>query len=156
MAQKARGDTADILLNLNWQRTLCARAGFAPPQRRDPPEVGAFPFRTSPKPIRIVWIVFDELSQEIAFANRPADLRLPISTVCGRRASTPPQPSLLSPPAGKAQEELPPATRISSIEAERELVQVVVQMLPADGTLMSAQQPSLQQGCHTVHPRKQI
>ncbi|HUE20659.1 MAG TPA: hypothetical protein VMQ86_03195 [Bryobacteraceae bacterium] len=99
MAQKARGDTADILLNLNWQRTLCARAGFAPPQRRDPPEVGAFPFRTSPKPIRIVWIVFDELSQEIAFANRPADLRLPISTVCGRRASTPPQPSLLSPPA---------------------------------------------------------
>jgi len=37
----------------------------------------AAPFRTSPKPIRIVWIVFDELSQEIAFAHRPASLRLP-------------------------------------------------------------------------------
>lgn len=37
----------------------------------------AAPLRTSPKPIRVVWIIFDELSQEIAFANRPASLRLP-------------------------------------------------------------------------------
>lgn len=37
----------------------------------------AAPLRTSPKPIRVIWIIFDELSQEIAFANRPASLRLP-------------------------------------------------------------------------------
>ncbi len=37
----------------------------------------AAPFDTGPAPIRVIWIVFDELSQTIAFGNRPADLDLP-------------------------------------------------------------------------------
>ena len=49
---------------------------------------------------------------------------------------------------GEAQEQLPSATRIPPVEAEGELVQVVVQVLSADRTLMSAQQPALQQRCY--------
>ena len=37
----------------------------------------AAPLGTSPRLARVVWIVFDELSQDVAFVNRPASLRLP-------------------------------------------------------------------------------
>jgi hypothetical protein len=37
----------------------------------------AAPFPSPPKDVRVVWIIFDELSQEIAFADRPPGLPLP-------------------------------------------------------------------------------
>ena len=37
----------------------------------------ATPLPTDPQPVRVVWIVFDELSREIAFSNRPASLQVP-------------------------------------------------------------------------------
>jgi len=37
----------------------------------------AKPLKSPPKRIRVVWMVFDELSQSIAFDNRPAGLQLP-------------------------------------------------------------------------------
>ncbi len=35
------------------------------------------PLKSSPKRVRVVWIIFDELSQTITFGNRPAGLGLP-------------------------------------------------------------------------------
>ena len=57
---------------------------------------------------------------------------------------------------GEAQEELSSATRVSSIETKRELVHVVLQVVPADRTLVRAQQPALQQRRHTMNPRQQL
>ena len=37
----------------------------------------AVAFHSAPKGVRAVWIIFDELSQEITFENRPASLKLP-------------------------------------------------------------------------------
>ncbi|HXB71715.1 MAG TPA: hypothetical protein VNY05_25990 [Candidatus Acidoferrales bacterium] len=37
----------------------------------------AVPFESQPAHVRVVWIIFDELSQTIAFGNRPAELELP-------------------------------------------------------------------------------
>jgi hypothetical protein len=37
----------------------------------------AAPFPNPPKTVRVVWIIFDELSQEIAFGNRPPNRPLP-------------------------------------------------------------------------------
>jgi hypothetical protein len=37
----------------------------------------AAPFRNVPKGVRVVWIIFDELSQSIAFDNRPPGMPLP-------------------------------------------------------------------------------
>jgi hypothetical protein len=37
----------------------------------------AIPFASPPAHVRVVWIIFDELSQTIAFGNRPAKLELP-------------------------------------------------------------------------------
>lgn len=37
----------------------------------------AVPFESQPTHVRVVWIIFDELSQTIAFGNRPAELALP-------------------------------------------------------------------------------
>ena len=37
----------------------------------------AAPFESGPTHVRVIWIIFDELSQTIAFGNRPADLALP-------------------------------------------------------------------------------
>ena len=45
---------------------------------------------------------------------------------------------------GESPEELSSATRVSSIETKRELIQVVLQVLPADRPLVRAQQPALQ------------
>src|SRR6266436_5703706 len=45
----------------------------------------------------------------------------------------------------QAKEELPPASRSPTIEAEREFIQIVIQVFQADGPLMRAQQPAFQQ-----------
>ena len=52
-------------------------------------------------------------------------------------------------------EEFGPAAGLASVESERELVEVIIQMLAGDSTLVGAQQPPLQQGRHTVHARQQ-
>ena len=49
-------------------------------------------------------------------------------------------------------EEFGPAAGLASVESERELVEVIIQMLAGDSTLVGAQQPPLQQG---RHPRQQ-
>jgi hypothetical protein len=48
---------------------------YPPAAYRD--RVLAQPFSNPPKGVRVVWIIFDELSQEIAFGNRPQGARLP-------------------------------------------------------------------------------
>ena len=42
-------------------------------------------------------------------------------------------------------EELSTALRLSTVKAEREFVEVVVEMFAADGTLVSPQEPALEQ-----------
>lgn len=42
------------------------------------------------------------------------------------------------------------------VEAECELVEVIVQMGHADGTLMRAKEPPFEQGNHTVNPGQQV
>jgi hypothetical protein len=56
----------------------------------------------------------------------------------------------------QAEEELASMRRRSAIEAEREFVQVVVQMLRADRALVSTQKPSFHQGGDTVDARHQF
>ena len=46
--------------------------------------------------------------------------------------------------------------RIPAIEAKGELIQIVVQMLRRNGTLVGSQQPALEQGCHPMHPWQQF
>jgi hypothetical protein len=48
---------------------------YPPSAYADGPLVGSLQSR--PSDIRVVWIIFDELSQTIAFGNRPAGLQLP-------------------------------------------------------------------------------
>ena len=48
------------------------------------------------------------------------------------------------------------ALRTPAVEAERELVQVVVEVFVADCSLVSSQQPSLQQGDDAMHARHQF
>ena len=50
----------------------------------------------------------------------------------------------------------PAAARTATIEAEDELVQVVGQVRPVHGTLVSTQQPSLGQRSDSVYSRQQI
>jgi hypothetical protein len=57
---------------------------------------------------------------------------------------------------GKAQEELSSATRAPSIETKREFVEVVVQVLSADRTLVRAQQPAFQQRSRQMNSRQQF
>ena len=54
----------------------------------------------------------------------------------------------------EAKEQLSAVPRGPTIEAERELVQVVVQMGLAHGALMGAEQPPFEQGDLTVDPRQ--
>ena len=56
----------------------------------------------------------------------------------------------------QAIEEHPSRARCSSVEPERKLVQVIVQVRRPDGALMSTQQPALQEGNHPVYPREQV
>ena len=44
---------------------------------------------------------------------------------------------------GKPIEEFATAFGVAPVESERELIQVIVQILPANGALVSAQQPPL-------------
>src|SRR3974390_3284742 len=44
----------------------------------------------------------------------------------------------------------------STIEPERKLVEIVIQMLMADRALVSAHQPAFQQGDHKMDPRHQL
>ena len=52
-------------------------------------------------------------------------------------------------------EEFGPAAALKKVELERELVEVIIQMLARDSTLVGAQQPPHQQKRHTVHARQQ-
>ncbi len=54
----------------------------------------------------------------------------------------------------EAKEQRSAVPRGPSVEAERELVQVVVQMRCSDGTLMGAEQSPFEQGDEAVHPRQ--
>src|SRR3974390_574631 len=56
----------------------------------------------------------------------------------------------------EAEKQLAPTLGSSPIKAERELIQIVVQVLVADGSLMSSHQPSFEQGNHTVNARHQL
>ncbi len=57
---------------------------------------------------------------------------------------------------GKAQEELSSATRTPSIETKREFVEVVVEVLFADRTLVRARQPAFQQRSRQMNSRQQF
>ena len=52
----------------------------------------------------------------------------------------------------KAKEELAATLGSPAIEAERELVQIVVEVLVADRSLVGSNQPRFEQGDHTVNP----
>ena len=56
----------------------------------------------------------------------------------------------------EAKEQLSAVARGPSVEAERELVQVVVQMRRTDGALMGAEQPPFEQGDDAVHSRQTL
>ena len=59
-----------VLVNAGWNSLRYGAAAYAD----GPPAVSP---AVPPSPIRVVWVIFDEASQTIAFGNRPADLRLP-------------------------------------------------------------------------------
>ena len=54
----------------------------------------------------------------------------------------------------QAVEQLSPVSRQSPVEAEREFIQVTVEVLPGDPPLVNAKQPPFQQGGNTVNPRQ--
>jgi len=56
----------------------------------------------------------------------------------------------------EAKEELAPTLGSSAIEAERELIQIIVKVLMADRSLVSSNQPPFEQGDHTVNPWHQL
>jgi len=58
--------------------------------------------------------------------------------------------SLLS----QAIEELAARVGLAAVEAENELVEVVVEVLVGNGSLVGAQQPALEQGDHAMNPRQ--
>ncbi len=57
---------------------------------------------------------------------------------------------------GESKEELAPRSRLSLVEAEGELVQVKNQLLAADGSLMGARQPALEQRGDSMHAGQQL
>jgi len=57
---------------------------------------------------------------------------------------------------GKAEKQLAPTLGSASVKAERELIQVVFEVLVADRSLMGPDQPSLEQGNHAVNPWHQF
>jgi len=56
----------------------------------------------------------------------------------------------------QAVEKLPSIAGPTPVEPKREFVEVVFQVLMAHRSLMSSQNPALQQRCDTVHPRHQF
>jgi len=61
----------------------------------------------------------------------------------------------LGPLLGKAEEEHPHVARLAPIEAERELVQVRLEVLGLHSAMMGAKEPALQQGDDPVHRGQQ-
>src|SRR5215472_7403122 len=57
---------------------------------------------------------------------------------------------------GESPEGFSSAPRIPSVETKREFIQVVVEVLPADRTLVGAQQPPLQQRGYQMNARQQV
>ena len=55
----------------------------------------------------------------------------------------------------EAEKQLATVARGSTVEAEGELVQVVVQVRATDGALMGAEQPPLEQADHAMHARQE-
>ena len=53
-------------------------------------------------------------------------------------------------------EQLAPRGGRAAVETERELVEVVVEMIVTDRALVGAEHPSLQQGDYAMHPRQQM
>lgn len=51
----------------------------------------------------------------------------------------------------QAKEELSARARCPSVKSKRKFVEIVVQVGRPDRSLMGALQPSLQQGCHSIH-----
>ena len=56
----------------------------------------------------------------------------------------------------QAEEQLPAAFRSPSIESERELIQVVIEMLVADGPLVGSHEPSLEKRDDSMDARQQF
>ena len=56
----------------------------------------------------------------------------------------------------ESKEQLPAVPGSPTVEAERKLVQVEVQMRGSHGALMGTEQPPLEQGDHAVHPRQKF
>jgi hypothetical protein len=56
----------------------------------------------------------------------------------------------------EAKEELTSTLRSPSVEAKRELVQIVVEILVADGSLMGSEQPTFEERDNLVHSRHQF
>jgi hypothetical protein len=57
---------------------------------------------------------------------------------------------------GQAIEQFAARGRRAAVESKGELVEVIVQVVVSDCTLMGAQQPSLQQRDHAMHARQQL
>ena len=56
----------------------------------------------------------------------------------------------------EAKEELAPTLGLPAIDPERELIQIVVEVLMADRSLVGSNQPPFEQGDHTVNPWHQL
>jgi hypothetical protein len=56
----------------------------------------------------------------------------------------------------QAIEQFAPVPRCTSVEPERELVQVVANMLVTDRTLMRPRDPALEKRCHAVNPWQEL
>src|ERR1035441_4723277 len=57
---------------------------------------------------------------------------------------------------GKAVEEFSSAARLAAVEAEGKFVEILLEVVDADCSLMSSEQPPLQQGGHSVGARQQF
>jgi len=57
---------------------------------------------------------------------------------------------------GQTKEELAPTLGAPAIEPEREFIQIVVQVLMTDRSLVGSHQPPFEQGDHVVNPGHQL
>src|SRR5882724_7123394 len=53
-------------------------------------------------------------------------------------------------------EQFSPRGGLAPVEAERELIQIVLEIFMSNGALMRAQQPTLEQRNDSMHPRQQM
>src|SRR5436309_15664988 len=56
----------------------------------------------------------------------------------------------------QAIEKLSPRAGFATVKAERKLIQIIVQVLQADRTLVGSDQPALQQRDHQMHPGQEL